>query len=99
LQEISNPGQLDFENSEVGVAKEANRLHNEGIKILIAVGHAGYDVDQKVALVPYIDAVVGGHTNTFLYHGKQIACCYSSQPVCMKRSFADLKYIPDLSFS
>lgn len=38
--------------------------------MLIAVGHAGYDVDQKIAKeVPLIDVVVGGHTNTFLYTG------------------------------
>ena len=52
------------------MAREASRLHDAGVKILIAVGHAGYDVDMKVAKVPYIDLVVGGHTNTFLYSGK-----------------------------
>jgi 2',3'-cyclic-nucleotide 2'-phosphodiesterase (5'-nucleotidase family) len=45
-------------------------LYKEGVKILVAVGHAGYDVDQQIAReVPLIDVVVGGHTNTFLYHG------------------------------
>ena len=49
---------------------EAKRLYEkEGIRILIAVGHAGYEMDMEVAKVPYVDVVVGGHTNTFLYKG------------------------------
>lgn len=68
---ISNPGRLKFLNVVNSVNEEANRLHNEeGVKILIALGHAGFDVDQEIAAgVPLIDAVVGGHTNTFLYTG------------------------------
>lgn len=67
---ISNPGRLKFLDVVQSVNTEATKLHSEGVKILIAVGHGGFDVDQKVAEgVPLIDAVVGGHTNTFLYTG------------------------------
>lgn len=68
---ISNPGRLQFLNVVQSVNEEANRLYNEeGVKILIALGHGGFDVDQEIAAgVPLIDAVVGGHTNTFLYTG------------------------------
>lgn len=68
---ISNPGKLKFLNVVESVNQEANRLYNEeGVKILIALGHGGFDVDQEIAAgVPLIDAVVGGHTNTFLYTG------------------------------
>ena len=53
------------------VAAEAKRLYeDEGIRIIIAVGHAGYEVDLVIAELPYVDLVVGGHTNTFLYNGK-----------------------------
>lgn len=46
------------------------RLKKEGIKILIAVGHAGYVKDLEIAeQVPDIDVVVGGHSNTFLWNG------------------------------
>ncbi|CAG7718559.1 unnamed protein product, partial [Allacma fusca] len=69
---ISAPGELIFNDEVESITKEAQRLHDSGVKILIAVGHAGYDVDLKIAeKVPLIDVVVGGHTNTFLYHGAQ----------------------------
>jgi len=48
-------------------------LKAAGINILIALGHAGYAVDQKIAReVSELDLVVGGHTNTFLWNGKQM---------------------------
>ena len=41
------------------------------MKIVIAVGHSGFDVDKKIAEnVDGIDLVIGGHSNTFLYNGK-----------------------------
>ncbi|XP_021964441.1 snake venom 5'-nucleotidase [Folsomia candida] len=70
-KDISNPGSLIFNDVVASIKAESERLHSEGITMLIAVGHAGYDVDQKIAKeVPLIDVVVGGHTNTFLYTGK-----------------------------
>lgn len=49
---------------------EAERLKAQGINILIAVGHSGYQMDKKIAAeCPEIDVVIGGHTNTFLYNG------------------------------
>ena len=47
--------------------KELNKLN---INKIIAIGHAGIDMDKKVAKeVDGLDIVVGGHTNTFLYTG------------------------------
>jgi len=69
FQDISKPGELGFEDELKSVSDEAKRLNSQGVKILIALGHAGYDVDMKIATAPYIDVVVGGHTNTFLYSG------------------------------
>ncbi|CAG2203070.1 CD73 [Mytilus edulis] len=46
-------------------------LKNQGVHKIIAPGHAGFNVDKKIALqVEDIDIVVGGHTNTFLHTGK-----------------------------
>lgn len=43
----------------------------QGVNILIALGHAGYSADKKIANeVKELDLVVGGHTNTFLWNGK-----------------------------
>lgn len=40
------------------------------VNVVIAVGHAGFGVDKKIAEeVDGVDVVVGGHTNTFLYTG------------------------------
>ena len=47
---------------------EAEKLDSEGVKILIGLGHSGYDVEKKIAeKVPLLDLVVGGHSHTFLY--------------------------------
>lgn len=36
------------------------------------MGHSGYDIDIKIAkYCPLVDLVVGGHSNTFLYTGKE----------------------------
>ena len=51
--------------------QEADKLHKAGVKIIIALGHAGISVDKEVARsVDHVDIVVGGHSNTFLYNGK-----------------------------
>lgn len=56
-----------------GVRDEAERLKQQGVNILIAVGHAGYLKDMEIAeKVPDIDVVVGGHTNTFLWNGRRL---------------------------
>lgn len=53
------------------VAAEAKRLKKDGVDILIALGHSGFDADVEIAKhVEDIDAVVGGHSNTFLYSGE-----------------------------
>ena len=59
-------------NDEVeSVKTEARRLTSQGVKIIIALGHSGFEKDQEIARqVPEVDVVVGGHTNTFLYTGQ-----------------------------
>ena len=51
--------------------EQAAKLKSEGVNIVIALGHSGFEMDKKIAAeVPGIDVVVGGHTNTFLYTGE-----------------------------
>jgi 2',3'-cyclic-nucleotide 2'-phosphodiesterase (5'-nucleotidase family) len=46
-------------------------LKDEGVEILIALGHSGYELDMKMAKeIEEIDVVVGGHSHTFLWTGK-----------------------------
>ena len=49
---------------------EARRLKSQGVDILIAVGHSGFNEDNEIARqVEGLDVVVGGHTNTLLWNG------------------------------
>ena len=66
--EVSNPGKLVISDEIEAVSKEAERLHSEGVNIIIGLGHSGYQKDIEIAeKVPHIDAVIGGHTHSFLY--------------------------------
>lgn len=61
-----------FLDEITSIKKEVTYLKNQGINKIIAVGHAGYIVDKRIATeIPDIDVIVGGHSNTFLYTGKE----------------------------
>uniref|UniRef100_A0A0K2UE10 5'-nucleotidase n=1 Tax=Lepeophtheirus salmonis TaxID=72036 RepID=A0A0K2UE10_LEPSM len=66
---ISRPGKLiKFIDEVEAIDKEAKKLKSEGIDILIALGHSGYQEDKRIAeFVSDIDLVVGGHSHSFLY--------------------------------
>ena len=65
---------LLFEDEILKVQEQVNLLINQGIKTIIALGHAGFSKDRQVAReVVGIDLVIGGHSNTFLYNGKTVA--------------------------
>ncbi|VDI25537.1 5'-nucleotidase [Mytilus galloprovincialis] len=67
---VSNPGNLIFLDEVTSIRTQVAILQNQGVNKIIAVGHAGFKVDQKIATeVDDVDIVVGGHTNTFLYTG------------------------------
>ncbi|KAK2577173.1 hypothetical protein KPH14_003330 [Odynerus spinipes] len=69
---LANTGNVIINDEVPAIREEAKKLKKQGIDILIAVGHSGFDVDKKIAKeVEDIDIVIGGHTNTFLYRGKQ----------------------------
>jgi len=62
-----------FLDEVVSIKKEIDYLKasEPDLRIFIALGHSGFEMDKKIAAdVPDIDAVIGGHTNTFLYSGK-----------------------------
>ncbi|CAG9812503.1 unnamed protein product [Phaedon cochleariae] len=67
---ISNPGKVIFLDEVESAKAESERLDALGIKIIIVLGHSGFLKDQEIAAkAPLVDAVVGGHTNTFLWNG------------------------------
>jgi 5'-nucleotidase len=72
LQFISQAQEVNFLDEVESINAEVERIkaREPDIKIFIALGHSGFEMDQKIAAnVPDIDVVIGGHTNTFLYKG------------------------------
>ncbi|KAF7995280.1 hypothetical protein HCN44_004752 [Aphidius gifuensis] len=61
---------VKFLDEVIVIQEEANKLKADGIDILIAMGHSGYEMDKIIAeQVDGIDLVIGGHSHTFLYSG------------------------------
>ncbi|XP_066271352.1 snake venom 5'-nucleotidase-like [Branchiostoma lanceolatum] len=69
---ISKPGDtVSFTPVVTSVQTEVDKLTQQGVNKIIALGHAGIHVDTEVASrVRGVDIIVGGHTNTFLYTGQ-----------------------------
>ncbi|PIK37567.1 hypothetical protein BSL78_25594 [Apostichopus japonicus] len=66
---VSKTGNLRFTDEVQAVQKEVDKLVAEGVKIIIAVGHAGIRIDKKIAReVRNLDVVVGA-TRTVPYTG------------------------------
>lgn len=93
-------------------SEEAEALKNKGVKIMIALGHSGYDVDKEIAKnCPLVDIVIGGHSNTFLYTGPKpdIEEIDGPYPTVMKQSsgkevpvvqaYAFTKYLGEMKLS
>lgn len=46
-------------------------MDENGVKVIIALGHSGYESDMEIAKsCPLVDVVIGGHSHSFLYSGK-----------------------------
>lgn len=60
---------VEYIEEIIAIHEEVKKLKNEGIQILIALGHSGFIKDLEIAKkVDDIDLVIGGHTNTFLWN-------------------------------
>ncbi|KAJ4433449.1 hypothetical protein ANN_15752 [Periplaneta americana] len=71
--ELSSTGKLKFLDEIETVMAEAANLKSQGVDIIIALSHAGLDVDREVAAaVPDVDVIVGGHSHSFLYTGTPV---------------------------
>ncbi|XP_037541930.1 5'-nucleotidase [Nematolebias whitei] len=68
---LSKPGpHLQFEDEVSALQPQVDKLLALGVNKIIALGHSGFIVDQRVAQkVRGVDVVIGGHTNTFLFTG------------------------------
>ncbi|VVC28331.1 Calcineurin-like phosphoesterase domain, ApaH type,Metallo-dependent phosphatase-like,5'- [Cinara cedri] len=69
---ISNTGAVEFYDEIECLKKETKKLRDAGVNIIIGLGHSGIEKDKIIAKeVEEIDLIVGGHSHTFLYSGKQ----------------------------
>ena len=66
--ETSSPGPTVIFKDDIDSLKaEVAELQSQGVNKIIALEHLGYVRDQKIAAeVPGLDAVVGGHSHTYL---------------------------------
>ncbi|XP_046630532.1 protein 5NUC-like isoform X1 [Neodiprion virginianus] len=109
---IAKTGNVIFEDEIEAVSKEARRLKNNGVNILIGLGHSGYQMDKRIAAeVEDIDLVIGGHTNTFLNNGTQPdsevseglyptpVIQSSGRTVYVVQAYAYTKYVGNLSLT
>jgi len=49
------------------------KLKKSGVEFIIALGHSGLEMDRRVAReVDGIDAVIGGHSHSYLFSGKPV---------------------------
>ncbi len=71
--ELASTGKIVFGKEIDSLNAESRRLREqEGVDILIAVGHSGFEEDKAIAReVDGVDVVVGGHTNTLLWRGAE----------------------------
>lgn len=64
---------------------EAEKLKSAGIKIIIALGHSGYNKDQEIAKnCPDVDIVIGGHSHTFLDASQPVASAEDTNPQAVR---------------
>ena len=62
------PAELVLEDEIEALTREVGKLKEQGVNIIVAIGHSGYLTDQKVAAeVPDIDIIVGAHSHSFLF--------------------------------
>jgi 5'-nucleotidase len=66
--DTSSPGpEVIFQDEIESLKADVAALEAEGVNKIIAVTHVGFPLDKEIAAkVPGVDAVVGGHTHTYL---------------------------------
>lgn len=67
---LAVPNDVEYSDEIEAIKKEVSKLQDQGVKIIIALGHSGFLKDMEIAKeVDGVDLVIGGHTNTFLWNG------------------------------
>lgn len=78
---VAKPNDVEYIDEVRALRVEVKKLQDQGIKIIIALGHSGYLKDQEIGReVEGVDLVIGGHTNTFLWNGTTPDTEYAEGP-------------------
>ncbi|KAL4083344.1 hypothetical protein QTP88_028671 [Uroleucon formosanum] len=65
-------GRVQISDEIQSVKTEVAKLKSAGVEFIIALGHSGLEMDRRVAReVDGVDAVVGGHSHSYLISGSQ----------------------------
>lgn len=83
-------GRVEILDEITSIRAEAKRLKGEGVKIIIALGHSGFDKDVEIAEnVEEISVVVGAHSHSLLYsptdHPPSTDAVTASYPTIVKQ--------------
>eukprot|EP00102_Acyrthosiphon_pisum_P026664 XP_016663874.1 PREDICTED: protein 5NUC isoform X2 [Acyrthosiphon pisum] len=63
-------GRVQISDEVQSVRTEVAKLKSAGVEFIIALGHSGLEMDRRVAReVDGVDAVVGGHSHSYLISG------------------------------
>lgn len=66
-------GKIKINDELRSIKSEVIKLKRSGVEFIIALGHSGLEMDRRVAReVDGIDAVIGGHSHSYLISGKFI---------------------------
>lgn len=67
---LNQVGRVRITDEVQSVRAEVAKLKNAGVEFIIALGHSGLEMDRRVAReVDGVDAVVGGHSHSYLNSG------------------------------
>lgn len=109
---IARTEKLKFGDELEALDREAGRLKQKGVDVIVALSHAGLDVDLAVAKqTKYADVIVGAHSHSLLYNGQppngdkaagpypEVVKQDSGRTVLVVQAAAYTKYLGNLSVS
>ncbi|GJQ73191.1 hypothetical protein Trydic_g13576 [Trypoxylus dichotomus] len=70
----SRAAKIEFTDEVAAVARESERLRRMGVQIIVALGHAGLAVDERIAkVVEEVDIIVGAHRQSWSWNIQHVA--------------------------
>ncbi|KAH8400579.1 hypothetical protein KR222_007239 [Zaprionus bogoriensis] len=86
---------VEFKEEISSINTEAAKLKSQGIEIIIALGHSGYQKDQEIAKnCPEVDIVIGGHSHTFLDSSQPVADKDDTNPEAVRGPYPTIVVQP-----